>query len=74
MLLNNIAQGLDSVAGNALVLYLLWWIPYVCFMLLVGIDLPKKFKYDGTPKNPKWDTGESIAIYPNQEYVALIVG
>ncbi|KAL7537805.1 hypothetical protein ACHAXR_008105 [Thalassiosira sp. AJA248-18] len=49
-------SGLDSVVGNAIVLYLLWWIPYVCFMLLFGIDLPKKFKYDGTPNNPKWDT------------------
>jgi len=49
-------SGLDSVVGNAVVLYLLWWLPYVCFMLLFGIDLPKKFKYDGTPNNPKWDT------------------
>ena len=49
-------QGLDSVVGNAIVLYLLWWIPYVCFMLLIGIDLPKKFRDDSTPNNPKWDT------------------
>eukprot|EP00578_Thalassiosira_sp_NH16_P026582 CAMPEP_0181087492 /NCGR_PEP_ID=MMETSP1071-20121207/6299_1 /TAXON_ID=35127 /ORGANISM="Thalassiosira sp., Strain NH16" /LENGTH=397 /DNA_ID=CAMNT_0023169379 /DNA_START=172 /DNA_END=1362 /DNA_ORIENTATION=+ len=49
-------SGLDSVVGNSVVLYLLWWIPYVCFMLLIGIDLPKKLKYDGTPNNPKWDT------------------
>ncbi|KAL9184752.1 hypothetical protein ACHAXT_012722 [Thalassiosira profunda] len=49
--------GLDSVCGNSIVLYLLWWIPYVIFMLLVGIDLPKKFQNDGiTPANPKWDT------------------
>lgn len=47
---------MDSVVGNAVVLYLLWWIPYVCFMLLIGLDLPKKFKFDGTPNNPKWDT------------------
>jgi hypothetical protein len=38
------------------VLYLMWWIPYVCFMLLLGIDLPNKTKYEGTPNNPKWDT------------------
>ena len=25
-------------------------------MLLIGIDLPKKLKYDSTPNNPKWDT------------------
>lgn len=48
--------GLDSVVGNTVVLYLLWWIPYVCFMLLVGIDLPRKVRPDGTPKNPRWDT------------------
>ena len=44
------------MVGNAVVLYLLWWIPYVCFMLLIGIDLPKKFRYDGTPKYPTFDT------------------
>jgi len=50
-------SSLDCVVGNSIVLYLLWWIPYVCFMLLVGIDLPKKFREDGvTPKNPKYDT------------------
>ena len=50
-------SGLDCVVGNSIVLYLLWWIPYVCFMLLVGIDLPKKFREDGvTPKSPKYDT------------------
>ena len=48
--------GLDSVAGNSVALYLLWWIPYVCFMLLFGIDLPRKFHPDGTPANPKYDT------------------
>ena len=48
--------GLESVAGNSVALYLLWWIPYVCFQLLIGIDLPKKIKDDGTPAKPKWDT------------------
>jgi len=48
--------GLDSVAGNSIALYLLWWIPYVCFQLLIGIDLPKKVNDDGTPAKPKWDT------------------
>lgn len=36
--------------------YLLWWIPYVCFMLLLGIDLPNKIKHEDTMSNPKWDT------------------
>ncbi|KAL7477990.1 hypothetical protein ACHAW6_003777, partial [Cyclotella cf. meneghiniana] len=49
-------SGLGSVAGNAIALYLLWWIPYVCFMLLVGIDLPRKYNTDGNPANPKYDT------------------
>lgn len=48
--------GLDSVAGNSVTLYLLWWIPYVCFMLLFGIDIAKKYNPDGTPANPKYDT------------------
>lgn len=48
--------GLDSVAGNSVALYLLWWIPYVCFMLVVGIDLPRKYNQDGTSANPKYDT------------------
>eukprot|EP00986_Skeletonema_menzelii_P019292 scaffold27514_cov166-Skeletonema_menzelii.AAC.1 len=49
-------DGLDSVAGSSVALYFLWWIPYVCFQLLVGIDLPRKFNDDGTPAKPKWDT------------------
>jgi hypothetical protein len=44
------------VAGNSVALYLLWWIPYVCFMLLVGIDLPRKYHLDGSPASPKYDT------------------
>jgi len=46
------AQGLDSVVGNSVVLYFLWFIPYVCFMLLVGMDLPNST----VSTNPKWDT------------------
>jgi len=49
-------SGLDSVLGNSIALYLLWWLPYVCFMLLIGIDLPKKFSFNGTPRTPHWDT------------------
>eukprot|EP00985_Skeletonema_marinoi_P033770 scaffold42116_cov241-Skeletonema_marinoi.AAC.1 len=49
-------DGLDSVAGSSVALYFLWWIPYVCFQLLIGIDLPKKIKDDGTPAKPVWDT------------------
>lgn len=51
-----LGTGLDSVLGNSILLYFLWWIPYVCFMLLIGIELPKKLYPNGTPKNPTWDT------------------
>jgi hypothetical protein len=44
--------GLDSVVGCSILLYLLWWIPYVIFMLHIGIDLPNKMKQEC----PKWDT------------------
>lgn len=48
--------GLSSVAGCAGCLYFLWWIFYTSFMLLLGINLPKKFKSNGQEANPKWDT------------------
>ena len=46
------------MAGNSVLLYLAWCLPYVVFMLVLGgIDLPKKFQKNGiTPNNPKWDT------------------
>lgn len=67
--LNNLGS---SVVGNAIGLYLFWWVPYIGFMLLFrGINLPKKYQRDGiTPAHPKWDTvfhstmrqGVSVAI------------
>jgi len=45
-------SGLDSVVGCSIYLYLLWWVPYVIFMLHSGIDLPNKVKQEC----PKWDT------------------
>jgi len=47
---------MNSVIGCSTALYFMWWIFYVSFMLLVGIDLPKKFKANGEKANPKWDT------------------
>jgi hypothetical protein len=46
------------VVGNSILLYLVWCLPYVVFMLVLGgIDLPKTFQKDGiTPNNPRWDT------------------
>lgn len=49
--------GADSIATYSTAFYFTWWVLYVCFMLGGGgIDLPKKFKPDGTPANPKYDT------------------
>lgn len=46
--------GQDSIAGNAVLIYLMWLIPYTSWMLLVGMDLPRKNKSSG--KLPVYDT------------------
>ena len=49
--------GTGSIASYSTAFYFTWWVIYVCFMLGGGgIDLPKKFKPDGTPAKPKYDT------------------
>mmetsp|Transcript_23391 Transcript_23391/g.34923 ORF Transcript_23391/g.34923 Transcript_23391/m.34923 type:complete len:454 (+) Transcript_23391:87-1448(+) len=49
--------GTDSIASCSTAFYFTWWVIYVCFMLGGGgIDLPKKFKPDGSPANPRYDT------------------
>ena len=52
--------GLGSVAGNGIALYFLWFIPYVIWMVTIGLDLPRtnrrRKKRDGTPYPPKYDT------------------
>jgi hypothetical protein len=45
-------QGLGSIAGNAVLIYILWFIPYVSWMLLMGMDLPRK----NLPQPPVYDT------------------
>ena len=46
-----------SIFGCSAILYLTWWTCYVSFMLLIGLDLPKKTRRDGvTPSEPRWDT------------------
>jgi len=46
-----------SVFGCSVILYLTWWTFYVSFMLLIGLDLPKKKTIDGvTQSEPRWDT------------------
>jgi len=47
-------QGLGSIAGNVVLIYMLWWIPYVSWMLLMGMDLPRKNMPNGKP--PVYDT------------------
>ncbi|CAB9521428.1 Conserved hypothetical protein [Seminavis robusta] len=44
--------GLGSIAGNAVFIYMMWFVPYTSWMLLVGMDLPRKNRE--TP--PKYDT------------------
>ena len=46
--------GVGSIAGNTVLIYILWFIPYVSWMLLQGMDLPRKNNPDGKP--PVYDT------------------
>lgn len=46
--------GIGSIAGNSVLIYLLWFIPYTSWMLLVGMGLPRKNRTDG--KKPVYDT------------------
>jgi hypothetical protein len=50
--------GLGTIAGNTITFYFLWFIPYVIWMLLIGLDLPRKNRKnkDGTLIVPKYDT------------------
>ena len=51
---------LDCVAGNATLLYLIWFIPFTLWMLFIGLDLPRSNRRtkntDGTPRIAKYDT------------------
>lgn len=44
--------GLESIAGTAVLIYFMWFIPYTSWMLLVGLDLPRKDR----DKPPVYDT------------------
>lgn len=52
--------GLGSVAGNGIALYFLWFVPYVMWMVSVGLDLPRasrrRKKRDGTSYPAMYDT------------------
>ena len=50
--------GLGTVAGNTIAFYFLWFIPYVIWMHLIGLDLPRKNRKskDGTIVAPMYDT------------------
>jgi Protein of unknown function (DUF2838) len=44
--------GLGSIAGNAVLIYMFWFLPYTSWMLLMGMNLPRKNQ--DTP--PVYDT------------------
>jgi len=44
--------GLGSIAGNSFFIYICWFVPYVCWMIMIGLNLPNKRKNDP----PKYDT------------------
>jgi len=50
--------GMGTVAGNTIAFYFVWFIPFVCWMLLIGMNLPKKNRRnkDGTLVIPMYDT------------------
>jgi hypothetical protein len=49
---------LDTVAGCTLALYYMWFIPYLSWQILIGLNLPRKNRTDkdGGPIVPKYDT------------------
>lgn len=49
---------LDTVAGCTLALYYIWFIPYLSWQILIGLNLPAKNRTDkdGKPIVPKYDT------------------
>ena len=49
-------DGMNGIAGCATVLYFTWWISYTSFMLLIGVNLPKKYNSNGQERRPKYDT------------------
>eukprot|EP00521_Asterionellopsis_glacialis_P000512 CAMPEP_0195256018 /NCGR_PEP_ID=MMETSP0706-20130129/5989_1 /TAXON_ID=33640 /ORGANISM="Asterionellopsis glacialis, Strain CCMP134" /LENGTH=210 /DNA_ID=CAMNT_0040308987 /DNA_START=257 /DNA_END=889 /DNA_ORIENTATION=+ len=53
-------QDLDSIFGCTIALYFMWFIPYVAWMLLIGLDLPRKVRKtkgkDGEPLPTEFDT------------------
>ena len=48
--------GTDSAAACATAMYMTWWVLYASFILLGGINLPRKYKSNGEDAHPKWDT------------------
>jgi hypothetical protein len=45
-------RGAGSIAGNSFLVYLIWFVPYVMWMLVIGLNLPNKNKRAA----PKYDT------------------
>ena len=49
-----------NVFGNTIIVYLVWYVPYVLWQLFIGLDLPRKHRHkklkDGTPAPTVYDT------------------
>lgn len=50
--------GIGTIAGNTIAFYFMWFIPYTIWMVLFGLDLPRKNRKDkdGNIIEPKYDT------------------
>jgi Protein of unknown function (DUF2838) len=52
--------GLGTVAGNGIAVYVAWFIPYVTWMVTIGLDLPRTTRRakgkDGQSLLPRYDT------------------
>lgn len=55
---------LGTVAGNATAFYVVWFVLYVAWMLRLGMDLPRKDRFNDNGQRiiPKYDTCFNIAM------------
>jgi len=49
-------EGGGSIAGNSILVYIVWYIPYISWMVLIGMDLPRR----STRKNNNNNNGEKV--------------
>lgn len=57
---NSTHSFMDTVFGNTMIAYLIWFVPYSAWIITVGMDLPrssrKKKDKNGEPRKPIYDT------------------